>query len=84
MKCCANCEWSISPELEEEIMEEQRYEEDDPNRPRAGDCVIGLKHDENYYCSSHQYIQGYEEYDDININNNKNLNITKKKILKKD
>lgn len=84
MKCCANCEWGISPELEEEIMAEQGYKEDDPNRPHAGDCVIGMKHDEKYYCSSHLYIQGYEKYDDIDINNNKNLNIVKKKILKKD
>lgn len=67
MKCCANCEWSISPELEDEIMEEQGYKENDPNRPHAGDCVIGMKHDENYYCKSHQYIDGMEEYE----NNNK-------------
>jgi len=51
MKCCANCEWSISPELEEESLEEQGYQEDDINRPHAGDCVIGMEHDKNYYCS---------------------------------
>ncbi len=55
-RCCGNCEWSISPECEEEIMKENHYEEDDPNRPRAGDCCLGRDHDENYYCDSHEYI----------------------------
>lgn len=65
MKCCANCEWNISPELEEEILREQRYDETDPNRPHAGDCCIGMKHNETYYCKYHQYLQGYEEYENI-------------------
>lgn len=55
MRCCANCEWSISPELEDEIMEEQRYEYDDSNRPIAGDCVLGNIHDKNFYCPSHTF-----------------------------
>ena len=66
MKCCSNCEWSISPELEDEIKEEQRYDENDPNRPHAGDCVIGMKPNKNYYCDSHQYIQGMEEENILN------------------
>jgi len=81
MKCCSNCEWSISPELEDEIKEEQRYDENDPNRPHAGDCVIGMQHDKNYYCSSHQYIQGMEEENSL-LNENKHINRQKKKILK--
>lgn len=62
MKCCGNCEWSISPETEREILEEQCYDEDDVNRPRAGDCCIGMQHNGNYYCDSHLYIEGTEEY----------------------
>jgi len=84
MKCCANCEWSISPELEEEILEEQGYQEDDINRPHAGDCVIGMEHDENYYCSSHQYLQGIEENTIINNKrHSKKLLLINKKEVKK-
>lgn len=63
MKCCANCEWSISPQLEDAILEEQSYDEDDPNRPHAGDCCIGMKPDKNYCCPEHLYIDGMEEYE---------------------
>lgn len=67
-RCCGNCEWSISPECEEEIMKENHYEEDDPNRPRAGDCCLGRERDENYFCDSHEYISGsletYTFYED--------------------
>lgn len=55
-RCCGNCEWSISSENEEEIMEENHYEKDDPTRPRAGDCCIGREHNGNYVCDSHEYI----------------------------
>ena len=58
MRCCANCEWSISPELEDEIMEEQGYEEEDINRPKAGDCVLGMQHNDNFVCSEHLYSAG--------------------------
>ena len=61
MKCCANCEWCISPDLEEEIMQEQGYTQDDPNKPYAGECSIGMQHNGNYYCSSHTYLDGMEE-----------------------
>lgn len=67
MKCCGNCEWSISPEIEKEILEEQCYDEDDVNRPHAGDCCIGMQHNESYYCDSHLYIEGTEEYENIVI-----------------
>lgn len=67
-RCCGNCEWSISPECEEEIMKENHYAEDDPTRPRAGDCCLGWEHDENYFCEHHEYISGlletYSFYDD--------------------
>lgn len=69
-RCCGNCEWSISPECEEEIMKENHYEEDDPTRPRAGDCCLGVEHDGNYVCNHHEYLSGgletyafYEEKD---------------------
>ena len=61
-RCCGNCEWSISPELEEQIMEEQSYDENDPNRPRAGDCCIGQEHNDGFFCSHHIYVSGMEEY----------------------
>ena len=67
-RCCGNCEWSISPECEEEIMKENHYDENDPNRPRAGDCCLGREHDENYFCDSHEYISScletYAFYED--------------------
>lgn len=61
-RCCGNCEWSISPQLEEEILREQGYKEEDINRPRAGDCCIGKEHDSNFFCSHHIYVCGMEEY----------------------
>lgn len=62
-RCCGNCEWSISPENEKDIMIENDYDEDDPTRPRAGDCCLGLEHDENYFCKHHTYISGgFETY----------------------
>ena len=62
-RCCGNCDWNISPECEEEIMKENHYEEDDPTRPRAGDCCLGREHNENYFCDSHEYIySGLETY----------------------
>lgn len=67
-RCCGNCEWSISPEDEKEIINEYHYAEDDPTRPRAGDCSLGIEHDENYFCNSHEYIsfgsQTYTFYED--------------------
>ncbi len=58
MRCCGNCEWVISPELEDEIMEEQGYEEEDINRPKAGDCCIGMCPNKDYVCKEHEYIDG--------------------------
>lgn len=55
-KCCANCEWHISPEDEEEIMKKEHYKEDDPNRPKAGDCSWGYNHNGKYVCDNHKYI----------------------------
>ena len=67
-RCCGNCDWNISPECEEEIMKENHYDENDPNRPRAGDCCLGREHDENYFCDSHEYIssclENYAFYED--------------------
>ena len=67
-RCCGNCEWSISPECEEEIMKENHYEEDDPTRPRAGDCCLGIEHNGCFACEHHEYISGgletYVFYDD--------------------
>ncbi len=68
-RCCANCEWNISPQLEEAILEEQScYKEDSFGQPMAGDCVLGEIHDENFYCPNHKYCSGVERiyalYDD--------------------
>lgn len=65
MRCCANCEWSISPKLEDAIMKEQGYNENDLDRPHAGDCVLGITHDENFCCKEHSYIEGMEEYENF-------------------
>ena len=70
-RCCGNCEWSISPKLEEEIMKENHYEEDDPTRPRAGDCCLGMEHNGDYICINHEYlsvgIDTYAFYDDMQL-----------------
>lgn len=67
-RCCGNCEWSISPENEHDIMIENNYEEDDPTRPRAGDCCLGMEHNGDYVCHHHEYLSGgletYAFYDD--------------------
>ena len=67
-RCCGNCEWSISPENEEDIMLENHYDEDDPTRPRAGDCCLGIDHGGNFVCKLHEYLSGGFEthvfYDD--------------------
>ena len=63
MKCCANCEWSISPECEDEIIREQHYSEEDLNRPKAGDRVWGYSHNGKFVCDNHKYIEvGIETY----------------------
>ena len=59
MKCCSNCFWSFSP-CDEEYLE--GYAADDPNRPKAGDCVLGMEHDKNFYCEKYSSID--EEIDD--------------------
>ena len=64
-RCCGNCEWSISSDMEENILRESGYDYDDPNRPKAGDCCLGQEHDENYCCGHHLYIEGMEEYDTV-------------------
>lgn len=67
-RCCANCEWNISPRDEESILEEQHYDEKSLDRPMAGDCVLGQIHDENFYCPEHKYCGNVERtyalYDD--------------------
>lgn len=58
MRYCGNCEWCIKPEQEDEIKKEQGYEDTDLNIPLAGDCSIGMTHNNNYYCKEHTYIEG--------------------------
>lgn len=53
---CANCEWSISPELADEINREQGYLEDDPRRVEGGQCCLGRTPNEEFFCSSHVFI----------------------------
>ncbi len=61
-RCCANCEWHISPELEDEILKEQScYTEDSLNRPMAGDCVLGNIPNRNFYCHDYLCCDGNEE-----------------------
>lgn len=62
-RCCGNCEWSISPECEREIMIENHYDEDDSTRPRAGDCVWGYNHDGKFVCNNHKFLEaGLDTY----------------------
>lgn len=58
-RCCGNCFWCFTS-YDEENLEE--YSEDDLNKPQAGDCCLGMEHDENFCCEQHFYIDGMEEY----------------------
>lgn len=64
MKCCKNCFWSFTEEDEKEV---EGYNDDDPNKPQAGDCCLGRDHGGAYYCSSHSFIDGMEEYENYVI-----------------
>lgn len=56
---CSNCFWGFNEEDERNL---EGYKEDDPNRPQAGDCCLGM--DSNLCtCSYHEYIDGLEEYE---------------------
>lgn len=58
---CSNCFWNFNEEDERNL---EGYKEDDPNRPQAGDCCLGM--DNNLCtCSYHEYIDGLEEYETI-------------------
>lgn len=63
-KVCANCDWSISPELEDDIMEEQGYNEFD-DYPCAGTCCLGRKKD-NLTCDLHYCESGIMSLRKIN------------------
>ena len=73
MRCCGNCEWSFSPEDEDELWREY-YGEDydlDANTIKAGDCALGCIHNDNFYCASHtynEYSSDYQDYLGLDIN----------------
>jgi len=54
-RCCANCDWCISLENEEDILRGQDYIESDPLRPKAGDCSLGKK-SQNFLCDEFVFI----------------------------
>lgn len=65
MRNCGNCEWCITENEEKEEMIENNYDEEDLNRPLAGDCSLGINHYENYFsCKAHNYK---EELTNIHI-----------------
>jgi len=72
MRSCGNCFWSFSP-ADEEALREEYHGEDydlDENNPRAGDCCLGVDHNNKYYCSSHSYselCEDCEEYENLGI-----------------
>lgn len=72
MRNCGNCFWSFSP-ADEEALREEYHGEDydlDDNNPKAGDCCLGVDHNNKYYCSSHSYsefCEDCEEYESLGI-----------------
>ena len=66
MRWCGNCEWSFSPEDEDELRREYHGEDYDldANTPKAGDCSIGCIHNDNFYCASHTYNEYSVDYQD--------------------
>lgn len=63
-KVCANCDWSISPLLEDEIINEQSSFDID-ELPSAGDCCLG-KSNINLTCDSHYCESGIMSLRKIN------------------
>jgi len=49
-RCCATCEWSISPQEEEDILTDNPESE-----TRAGDCCLNMNHNGNFLCNSYSY-----------------------------
>lgn len=68
MRCCGNCEWSVSSLCEEEMIIEYDYELDEQTIPKMGDCLLSIDHNGNYVCREHNYIENgirnYFLYDD--------------------
>lgn len=64
MRCCGNCEWSISPILEDDLRRDYHGEDYDLdlNTPKAGDCCLSKEHNKDYYCPSHEYDESSDEY----------------------
>lgn len=60
-KCCATCAWCLKVEDEKSF---EGYDETDLNKPKAGDCMISQKHDENFLCKEYNPI---DELEDIKV-----------------
>ena len=59
MRCCGNCEWSISSLDEKDII----IDENESNIPNVGDCALSIDHNGRYICDEHTYISdGIKNY----------------------
>lgn len=72
MRNCGNCFWSFSSLDEEEACREYNGEDYylDENNPIAGDCCLGVEHNNKYYCSAHSYSELCDdcvEYENLGI-----------------
>lgn len=74
-KCCANCFWSFN-EFDEQDLPDTEYAEDGINKPKAGDCVLGIDHNSTYVCNEHSYIDGLEPIELPQEIENKRLTLT--------
>ena len=72
-KCCANCIWCFT---EDDEMDIEGYQENDPNKPQAGDCVIGMDHGKNFVCEKHDYLDNRVDLENEN-------DISMQKVYKK-
>jgi len=67
MRCCGNCEWSVSSLCEEDMMRDN-YEIEEQMIPEMGDCLLSINHNGRYVCREHNYIgkgiSNYLLYDD--------------------
>ena len=67
MRCCSNCEWSLSSLCEEEMMIED-CDVEEQTVSEIGNCLLSIDHNGSYVCREHDYIENgisnYLLYDD--------------------
>ena len=55
LRCCGNCQWSMTKEAIDELIDEGMYNEEEANIPMPGDCCLGRDISQNFICDSHAY-----------------------------